>query len=674
MSRPSICFDFESRSYADLGKVGAWAYSEDPTTDVICACWGIDNEPIQEWWPGKNETDEIPFDLYHALYWADGEIEAHNVAFERAFWMNVMARKYRWPIPKDHQWRDLMAVANYYAMPPKLDKLAVALGFQGKNPEGGRLISKYSKLYLKTAKLEIPDEDFDKWVEYCKQDVRVEQSVSDYLGDLPEREMPIFQLNQTVNLRGLYLDLEGIEAATAIVEKRSEELTAEFRKLTGFNPTQRDRCMEWFAANGLALDNMQGDYLEELLEDEDDPVPQGPCRRALEIRIKINKASTKKLDAMARQRGMDGRSRFQTRYHGAQTGRETASGFQILNMSKGFEDIPPDNLVNDIMYGDARWLDTVYGDALDAVSKATRHWIKAEDGNQIIAGDFVSIEAVVLACLAGEEWKVKAFRDGVKLYELMGDKIYNLPPGTVTKKTHPQERFDGKTAELAAGYGGGLNAWLNFDSSGRHTDEAIMRIIKAWRAEHPMTTRLWREMEDAAIEAVRYPGRETGYREAGFETVDEWLSMILPNGKRIWYFKPELRTAMPPWHKPQVEFTKEGEPNPCHTGDCDCKPRPHLTYMAQKTGQWRRVSTWGGKCVENLVQAVSREVMFPAALNLERAGYPVILTVYDEIVAEVRKGFGSKEEFASLMRDHPPAFAKDWPINVDVWQGERYKK
>ena len=186
-----ITFDFETRSYADLLKVGAWAYSEDPTTDVICCSYGIDSRPVQSWWrrgaggvvsrEPSHVSDGIPYDLQEAL--DDGHvIEAHNVAFERSIWMNIMAPLYGWPLPDDYQWRDTMATACYYAMPAKLDKLANVLGYEGKDPEGARLITKYSKLYLKTAKLEVPDDDFYKFVNYCEHDVKMEQSVTDELG------------------------------------------------------------------------------------------------------------------------------------------------------------------------------------------------------------------------------------------------------------------------------------------------------------------------------------------------------------------------------------------------------------------------------------------------------------------------------------------------------------
>ena len=676
-----ITFDFETKSYGDLKKIGTWAYSLHPTTDVICCAYGIDYEPVQTWWPGTDVdcSDPIsmkagslnyaapgmPYDLQKALQ-QQHTIEAHNAAFERSIWANVMVPKYGWIMPGDEQWRDTMAVACYYAMPAALDKLARVLGFPGKNPEGSRLISKYSKLYLKTAKTEIPDDDFEKFVEYCKDDVLLEQAVSDHLGDLPARELPVFHLDQRINLRGLYLDQEGIACATKIVEARSEALVGEFKTLTGLNPTQTAKVLEWFNDQGLKLDNLQAGPLEELMDDGE--IPSGPARRALEIRLEINKASTKKLAAMARQCGVDNRARFQTRYHGAATGRWTGSGFQPLNLVRNDDDTDPEQLVRDIMYGDAEWLDTIYGDAMSAVSKASRHWIMAPSGSRIFSGDWVSIEAVILACLAGEEWKIRAFREGVKIYEFMADKIYGLAAGTVTKATHPRERQDGKTGELAFGYQGALGAWLKFDNSGRHTDERIIEICKAWRAEHPAIVALWESLGAAAITAARSKKREVHvYKAIGFQLVDEWLTMILPSGKRLWYFKPEVRMEAPHWCQPKVHEN-------CALGTCNHDPVPVLSYMAMKTGQWLRVGTYGGKLTENACQAVSREILVPAMLRAEAAGYDIILSVYDEIVAEVPDDFGSLEDFLGVMSGPLPEWAFDWPITVGGWEGQRYRK
>ena len=572
---------------------------------------------------------------------------------------------YGWPEPKPTQWRDTMAVARYYALPGGLANLARVLGFENKDAAGGRLISKYSKLYLKTAKEEIPEDDFQKFVEYCIQDVKIEQSVSDFLGDLPGRELPIFQLDQRINMRGLYLDVAGITKASVIVQQRAAELTKEFVELTGCTPSQTAVAKKWFSEQGLELENMQSEYLKDLLESGD--IPDGPSRRALQIRTAISKASTKKLDAMARQVGKDGTAKFQTVYHGAATGRWTGSGFQPLNLSRGFEGVDPEQLVRDIGHGDASYLDMMYGDAMDAIGKASRHWVTARPGHDIISGDFTSIEAIILACLSGEQWKVDAFDSGVPIYELTADKIYKLPAGTVTKKTHPVERQDGKTCELAFGYQGALGAWLKFDNSGRHSDERIIEICKAWRAEHPNVTAFWANLQQSAIAATRgEPSVQVG--QIKFEVVDQWLTMVLPNEKRVWYYDPQVRLVRPRWCQPATD-------DKCREGTCKHSKVPALSYMSQKEGQWKRVWTYGGKLAENACQAVSREVLVPAMMRAEEAGYPVILSVYDEIVSEVPGDFGDVEEFRELMNGPLPDWAADWPIRVDTpWRGKRYKK
>ena len=667
MSYGRCVIDFETRSLADLGAVGVWNYSLHPSTEIICACWKISydtGESVTGEWDMTKPPAMDPM-LRFAIMSAF-EIEAHNYQFELAIWQNVAVKRLGWAPVMPSQWRDTMSAACYMALPASLDALCRALGMGSKDPEGSRLISKYSKLYLPSSKKEIPPEDLAKFVAYCRSDVELEAKVGDYLGDLPERELAIFQLDQKINMRGLYLDAEGIAAATAIVEERKGELTEKFQAITGLNPTQGAKVKDWCGERGVKLDNMQAEYLGGLIEEG--TIPAGPVREALTIRLAINKSSTSKLAKMAAERAPDGRARWQCRYHGAQTGRWTGGGFQPLNLVRSWEDVDPDDLVRDVMYGNGAWLDACYGDAMEAISKAGRHWIMAEPGNRILAGDFVSIEAVILACLAGEEWKVEAFRSGAKIYEMMGDAIYNLPPGTVTKKTHPAERQDGKIGELAFGYQGALGAWLNFDKSGRHTDERIVEICKAWRAKHPAIVAFWAGLQEAAIEAVANPGRLTQYREIGFVVVDEWLSMLLPNEKRIWYRNPELRTGMPRWHNPEVN-------EDCFDGTCRCRPQVHLSYMAQKEGQWKRTATYGGKLTENAVQATSREFLIPSVVAAEKAGYPVVLTVYDEIVAEVPLGRGSKEEFCDILKNAPGRdWAKGWPIGVDAWEGVRYKK
>ena len=665
----TITLDIETKSYADLKKVGAWAYSEHPSTDVICICWQSETGgPIESWWPGHPNGNTTPESLTAALIVGE-PIEVHNVAFEYSIWHNVLAPRYGWPVPALEQWRDTMATACYFAMPPALDKLLHALGQEGKNTDGTRLITKYSKLYLKTAKTVISLIDFERWLAYCADDVRKERWVGDYLGELPPLALREFHASFAAGARGLRLDLASIEAVEAIVAQRSAELTGEFRALTGVNPTQRDRVLEWFKARGAPFDDTKADTLEEWLEEGD--TSDEALARAVEIKVQVNKASTKKLSAMASNRGKDGRARFQTRWHGAVTGRPTGTGFQPLNLSRGFqamngwEDLDPEQLIQDIGYRDARYLGALYGDVIDAVGKASRHFIEAEDDCILRSCDFASIEAVVLACGAGEEWKIDVFRRKEDVYCATASRILGRP---IDKKKNPVERQRyGKIPELLFGYGGSIGAVKRRDSMPGAADDEIKALVKDWRGQHPATTRLWREYEAAAVEAVMRPGAVTSYRQAGFELVDDWLSMILPDETRIWYFHPEIRVQMPPWHQPSTDEA-------CRFGLCTCEPRPSLTYMAWKFGQWKRVHTYGGKLAENWTQATSARILEPAKTRIIAAGYPVILDVYDEIVTETPDGFGSKIEFERIMGECPGEWARGWPIRAEAWEGSRYRK
>lgn len=685
-----ITIDFETRSESDLSLVGAAAYSEHPSTDIVCVSWGVDADPIRSWW----DTDVFPYGSPHDIDDLLGPkieehlIEAHNISFERSIWKNVMTPRYGWPeCPPVERWRDTLATAAYYAMPQRLDRLMAALGFEGKDPEGHRLITRYSKLHLKTARRDIPEDDFMMFVRYCERDVVLEQTASDVMGDLPDHEISNFIFDMRMMERGLKLDIEGITVATQIVDKRFEELSEVYSDICGIKPTQVSKSLEWINAHGGQLDNLQATTLEEAIERDDtlrqmkvedadfggtvagaaaDKILPDDTRRVIELRMQLNKASTRKLDAMARQTCKDGRAKYQTRYHGTQTGRNAGSGFQPLNLKRSYEDIPPDRLVKDIMFKDPAYLDAIYGDAMEAVSSASRHWIVADEGNRIVAGDFVSVEAVVLACLAGEQWKIDAFRNGEKIYERMADKIYRYPAGTVTKVSHPAERQDGKTCELAFGYQGALGAWRKFDRTDRHSDDRVIEICRAWRSEHPETTKLWRSLNYAAISAVR-DNKHTSYREIGFAPVDDWLAMILPNGKRIWYYQPILSKRMPRWHDPATE-------EDCANGTCKCEMEHVLSYMSMKNGQWTRIYTYGGKLAENATQATSREILMPAARRLERHGYIPILTVYDEVVCEVPEGFGSLKEFERIMTADPEHWYARWPLSVDAWEGYRYKK
>lgn len=678
-----VTLDFETRSEADLKKVGQWAYSEHPSTEIICACWKVDDQPFEGWFNPDIRDLGAVYALDHLFGLIENPeiiFEAHNLAFEYAMWKNVAEKRMGWPeFPEIERLRDTMATAAYYSMPPGLDNLCRVLGLPGKDPEGSRLITKYSKLHLKTAKREIPEEDCIKWLRYCGGDCDQEAAAGELLGDLPEDELAVFHHDFWVNVNGIHLDPKGIQHAMNIVEQRQEALAEEFYELTDLEPTQVTQIRQWVVDHGLDMPNLRADTIDDLLDEgrlDGEPAPpvSKEIRKVLTLRRKYARASTKKLDAMMRQRGKNGRAYFQTRYHGAGTGRNTGSGFQPLNLVRSYDpdDFPPEQLVRDIAYENPRYLDMLYGDAMDAVAKSSRYWIDTEPGHRILAADFSSIEAVVNACLAGEEWKIQLFRDKGDPYVAFASQALNRKvlgkkdPGVTTQDKEDRQKV-GKPGELAFGYQGAVNAWRKFDTSDTWEDEDIVGFVKSWRALHPRIKAQWYGLEDAAVEAVDHPGRVTGYRNIGFERVDGWLTMILPDGKRLWYWAPQIRMVWPQWHQPS-------EKEDCATGECGCKKRPQVTYQAQKEGRWRRVSTYGGKLTENAVQATSRQILKPIELRVAAAGYKVVLSVYDEIVTEMPEDRGSLAELQELMEEPAGDWCADWPIRADPWEGLRYRK
>ena len=642
--------DFETRSEADVTKVGSWVYSQDPTTDVICACWmGDDNldDAIVQWTPDYAVVTPPP-----------GTYLAYNVSFERAIWENICVPRYGWP--EDVEWLDMAAMSSYLALPRGLGSVLNALGLGAKEDSGKGLITKYSKLYLKTAKRDIPEEDLRQFIEYCAVDVKQTRKLYHFLNWLPEAEEARYNLHQSVAHYGFHLDRKSLTAAYVTREAVLDEVKAEFHELTGLSPNQRDAFLRWCAEKGQPLENLQAAYVSEVL-----PTLTGEVATAVRLRQDVAKTSTSKLDAMLRQCGSDDRARYQTIYHGTRTGREAGVGIQPLNFPRGWEDSDPDTLVENINHG-SDWLRTIYGKPIGAISAALRHYITASPGHTLYVGDFVSIEAVVLAALAGNEKRLDLFRAGGKVYERTADAVFRLPPGTVTKDTHPKERQVGKICELACGYQGALGAWRRFDTSDTFTDEEVKTFVNAWREENSDTVDFWRELERAALHTVR-TGELQDVGQLQFQLNGSWLSIFLPNEKRIWYFDPKIRMQMPMWHS-ECDFEL----------GCNCKPRATVTYMNPASGAWVRDSGYGGKWAENITQAVARELLYDSMQVVVDRGWHkppahgIVLSVYDEIVLDHPPTLPEEEFKAALLERSP--WCADWPVGVDVWTGPRYKK
>ena len=645
-----LIIDFETRSEVDVTRAGSWVYSQDPSTDVICACWADAELPpesfVTRWVPGDSERPN------------DSILMAYNVSFERSIYENILVPRYGWP--EDVEWLDLAAVTSYFGLPRGLGSALNALGLGAKDSAGKGLITKYSKLYLKTALRTIPPDDLQRFVDYCEEDVRQTKKLYHFLGWLPDIEDPRYDLHQEIAHYGFHLDVEGLSAAYDTREEVINEVTTRFHELTGLNPTQRDAFLRWCSDQGQPLENLQAAYVLETL-----PTLTGTVAEAVRLRQDVAKTSTSKLDAMIRQCAGDGRARYQTIYHGTRTGREAGTGIQPLNFPRGWEDTDPEALVENIKHG-GEWLTMLYGQPIGAISAALRHFITATPGNTLYVGDFVSIEAVVLAALAGNEKRLDLFRAGGKVYERTADAVFKLPPGTVTKDTHPKERQVGKICELACGYQGALGAWRRFDSSDTFADEEVKAFVKAWREENSDTVDLWYALEHAAFRTVR-TGEPQKVRELTFRVEGSWLSVELPNEKKIWYFDPQIRMKMPVWHS-------ECDPRL----GCNCQPKATVTYMNPSSGAWFRDVGYGGKWAENITQAVAREILYDAMAAVAKHGWHkppkrgIVLSVYDEIALD-HPSWLSEAEFRGALQEREP-WSASWPIGIDTWVGPRYKK
>lgn len=624
---------------------------------------------------------------------AGGVIEAHNAMFEYAIWYHLLYKREGIVMPT--RWKDTMAVCAYKSLPLGLDKVGEVLNLSTqKDPRGKQLIKELcqprkrpkepkrtlTKKGELTAAAQRAVEKFEAWTEwdndplklnelcdYCVNDVKTEKSLGLRIGELPDDEYRIWLLDMRINKRGVYLDVDGVKAAIQLMDEIGEDGTNALKAITnGAVETggERDSIIKFCREHDVFLPDLQAETVEEYLEDQSLPPI---VRKVLELRQLLSKASVKKLQRMLDWLCDDGRIRGMLQYHGSGTGRWAGRGPQPQNMPRGDEEITDrgmELLIDAIKLRNLGALGCFYGDenVAMALSSALRGMFIAAPGNVLNVGDFSAIEARVLAWVSGEQWKLDAFaaidagkgyKGSEDIYLATASTVYGYP--CLTKKTHKSERQTGKTCELAFGYQGGLGAWRNFDSTDTWTDDEVHEKKFAWREGHPCTVAFWYEVEKAAVAAVK-TGRATHYRNIGFEVVEDaagkWFTIILPNKRRLWYYNPRLFKN----DRGQDQLMYEGRDN-------------------KKAGVWNPcVVTYGGMLTENIVQAISRDLMVCAMVALENAGYPVILTVHDEVVCETPLDFGSEKEFKTIMESSLPPWAAGLPISVGTFRKTRYEK
>ena len=666
-----LTIDFETRSAAPLKTCGAAAYAEHPSTEVICLALKCEGADPVIWYAGPFHA------MVHALDWRshfmlvgdehmksmieDADIiEAHNAQFEYFIWKYVMPR-YGFKMFDVKKLRCSAAKAAAFSLPRSLADACAAAGVdQQKDTEGYKLMMRLCKPRRprKEDMTNDPDwatrtywhespEEFLRLGQYCCQDVRAEEALSNAIPDLIEPEQKLWLLDLQINDRGIRVDAPAAEAILSCVSEHSEALEADFRRMTGLaSPRQRDATLGLLKQMGADMYGLTASDVDNALDTESDP----DIRKILFIRQSLSKSSTAKYKSMLGARNSDDRIRGCFMFHGAGTGRWTGKIVQPQNFPRGaFGDV--DGCIRLFENGDLEGIDLLYGDPMVAASTCIRGMIVPEEGKDFVCADYSSIEGRVLAWLAGEESALSVYRSGFDPYKVAASEIYHVDYDAVTKA----QRQIGKVAELALGYQGSVGAFnamaANYGVS--LSEDEVKGIVESWRASRPLTTTLWRELESAAFQAIENPKAVFEYRGTKFAVRGKFLAMRLPSGRCLWWAKPRLEEKEMPWGKIKRVIAVEG--------------------VNSLTRKWQTQYLYGGLLAENLTQATARDILVNGMFNVEKAGYPVVMHVHDEVLSEVPEGFGSVEEFEKLMCTLPD-WGKEIPMKAEGWRGKRYRK
>lgn len=643
--------DFETRSACDLSAEGLDNYAKHPTTSVLCLAYAFDDEPVDLIFASDPDA------MYHLHnHVRDGGLMyCHNAAFEFSIWNHVLAARFGWPELKTEQMRCTMAMAYAMGLPGSLDNASAALGLtQAKDAKGGRVMKQISKPKgIAEDGSPIWWDDADKLqilYDYCKQDVEVERALHHRLMELSPSEQDVWRLDQKINARGIKVDVPSIDKAMALVSQEKHRLDDAMRMVTGnavAGCTDLAQLKKWIKVQGVEIGGLAKADINGLLATD---LP-AQVRHVLLLRQEAGKTSTAKLPAMKSRAGIDGRMRGLFQYHGAATGRWAGRGPQPHNFERATILKKPAEIEDVLCHlEDPAYLDMMYGSPTHLVADCMRSMITAEPGNELIACDYANIEGRVLAWLAGEDWKVQAFRDydaghGADLYILTV-----MRSRGVSEAIAKAFRQEGKVEELAFQYGGGKGAMATWCRTfGLQMEDSVKEERKVrWRAAHPKIVAFWSAIERAAIRAVQEGGKHT-VRGISFKVAGSFLWCQLPSDRVICY----------PY--PQIGEGKFGGPS--------------LTYMSvdSLSNKWVRVDTYGGALTNNVTQAIARDILVDGMMKLDAMGYDIVMHVHDEIVVEAPIGTLSVDKMATVL-SITPQWAAGLPLAASGYSALRYRK
>lgn len=659
-----LSIDLETYSDVNLKKAGLYRYVQSPAFEILLFAYSFDGAPTQV--IDMAQGEEIPMEVIHALTDPQCLKHAYNAAFE---WYCLS--KYMGAQLPPSQWRDTMLHGLYAGYTAGLDATGRALGIPEDKQKltTGKALIRYFCVPCKATKANggrtrnYPHHDPEKWElfkTYNGQDVVAEMEIERRLSvfPVPDFVQKQWETDLLINARGVAVDMDFCAGALELGEIIRAQLTDEAVQLSGLqNPNSVKQLARWLSAEtGDDITTLRKETIKELLgRDNADHV-----QRMLEIRQELGKTSTKKYDAIEAAVCDDRRVRGLLQFYGAnRTGRWAGRLVQVQNLPRTYTE--PLEFARELVKG--RKLDAlriVYGSPNDTLSQLIRTAFVAAPGNVLIDADFSAIEARVISWLADEEWRLEVFRTHGKIYEASASQMFGVPLERI-KKGNPEYslRQRGKVAELALGYQGGVPAMRQMDTGkllADLPDEEIKDIVDKWRNTNPKIRNLWYSFNDAAIRVIQNGGSLrvrccTFARECDCIRGTTCMTISLPSGRKLYYVEPSVGENR--WGGPSITYMGVNDKN-----------------------KWGRIETYGGKLVENVVQAIARDCLAQAIEHLEAAGLPVVFHIHDEVVIDTA-AFDTNDAMLDKVvkiMSTPIPWAEGLPLGADGWVGAFFKK
>ena len=652
-----LMIDLETKSDIDIAKSSVYRYADSPYFDILLFAYSIDGQPVQV--VDMANGEEIPENVLAALVDENVIKMAFNVNFERVCLSKYLRKNYpqyfqSYSIDEDtvgdflnpESWHCSMIHARTLGLPSSLAEVGKVLGIEQQKMTEGKALIKFFCVPYDTIdgvpQFHSPTDYPDKWEifkAYNKRDVEAELEIDRRLSRFPVPDFlwKEFYLDQEINDRGILVDMQLADKAIGLDAEAKEELTAEMKRLTGVeNPNSVYQLLDWLETQGYKSDSLGKTQVQELIKTAKEPV-----KSVLQMRLQLSKSSVKKYTAMKNTACSDNRARGMFSFYGAsRTGRWAGRNVQLQNLPQNY--LPDLSEARELVkYGSFEDIQMLYDDVPDTLSQLIRTAFIPRQGMKFIVADFSAIEARVIAWLAGEEWRMKAFANGEDIYCASASKMFGVP--VVKHGENGQLRQKGKISELACGFGGSVGAMKAMGGS-EMSDAELKQIVTDWRTASPHIVQLWWDVENAAIKAVR-DKTETETHGIHFSYESGFLFIRLLSGRRLAYVKPRI-----------------GENR--FGGDS-------ITYEGIGTGRkWERLETYSGKLVENIVQATARDLLFYSMQTLSQ--YFIVGHIHDEMIIECPKDTKLDEICQQMART--PDWAKGLLLRADGYECSFYKK